>query len=179
MYLHITTGTLNYLEDLQEKYPQTSLNAKGTDAVLFYEDNQVESVFATKKTYEVLYQEGELNGESPITIFYIPSAGDGFQALRMHLSDLTDQLQEMNGILSYRLAVNDKSETYVLFIKWADLLVHDDFKYTDAFKKYLTHDALKRFRNEESLFGDYLSSKTYYSVDDNEFTEEEKEEFSD
>src|SRR5699024_3245223 len=63
----------------------------------------------------------------------------------MHLSDLTDQLQEMNGILSYRLAVNDKSETYVLFIKWADLLIHDDFKYTDAFKKYLTHDALKRF----------------------------------
>ena len=57
--------------------------------------------------------------------------------------------------------------------------IYNDFKHTDVYEKYLTSESLKSFRNEESLFGDFLSSKLYYNIEDNEYTDEEKEELGD
>lgn len=179
MYLHLTTGTLDYLTSLHEKYDNTSISSRGTDAILYYEDDNEDSVFTTKMTYEVIENSGELDADGPMTMYYIPSAGTGFSSLRAHVTDLANELSQLNGVLAYRFGVNEEKETYMILVKWADLSIHDDFKYTDVHEQYLTTEALKKFRTEESLFGDYLSSKTYYTINENVFSEEEKEELGD
>lgn len=179
LYLHLTTGTLDYLTSLHEKYDQTSISSRGTDAILYYEDNNEDSVFSTKMTYEIFKNMGGLDADGPMTMYYIPSAGDGFHSLRAHVLDLAKALADINGVLAYRVGVNEKKETYMILIKWADLSIYDDFKYTDIHEQYLTTEALKKFRTEESLFGDFLSSKTYYTINENVFSDEEKEELSD
>lgn len=179
MHLHITTGTIDYLQSLHEKNPQTSMSARGTEAILYYEDEVEASIFSTNMTYEVTKASGSLDEELPLTMFYIPAAGDGQYSLKAHLSDLAAELSTINGMKSYRVGMNTRDENYIVLIKWANLDIYNDFKQTDVYEKYLTSDALKKFRNEESLFGDYLSSKTYYNLEDNVYTEEEQEELND
>lgn len=179
MYLHITTGTIDYLESLHEKNPQTSINARGTEAILYYEDDSDASIFSTNITYELFSEQGDLNAEAPLSMFYIPAAGDGKYSIRGHLNDLVDELKSINGLIAYRIGLNTHNENYILLIKWADLDIYSDFKHTDVYENYLTSNSLKKFRNEESLFGNFLSSKFYYSLKDNVYTEEEKEELND
>ena len=179
MYLHATTGTTDFLSSLQEKHPHVSISARGTEAILYYEDDKKMSIFSTNMTYEILYEQGSLDEELPLSIFYIPAAGDGTYSLRGHLSDLVEELRTINGLVSHRVGINSSDENYVVLLKWADLNIYDDFKHTDVYENYLTSESLKKFRNEESLFGNYLSSKIYYNIEDNEYTDEEKEELSD
>lgn len=179
MYLHATTGTIDFMTSLQEKNPHISISARGPEAILYYEDNNEKSIFSTNMTYEILNEQGPLDAESPLSMYYIPAAGDGTHSLRGHLSDLAAELRTINGIVSYRVGINTRDENYLVLIKWADIGIYNDFKHTDVYEKYLTSASLKKFRNEESLFGDFLSSKLYYNIDDNEYTEEEKEELSD
>ena len=179
MYLHATTGTLDYLSSLQKNNPHVSISARGPEAILYYEDSNEKSIFSTNMTYKILNEQGSLDKELPLSMFYIPAAGDGTYSLRGHLSDLSEELKAANGVVSFRTGLNISDENYIVLIKWADMSIYNDFKHTDVYKKYLTSDALKKFRNEESLFGDFLSWKTYYNIDDNEYTEEEKEELGD
>lgn len=179
MYLHATTGTIDFLSSLQEKNPHVSISARGPEAILYYEDNNEDSIFSTNMTYKVLNEQGSLDEELPLSMFYVPAAGDGTHSLRGHLSDLAEELKAVNGVVSYRIGINTRDENYIVLIKWADMSIYNDFKHTDVYEKYLTSESLKKFRNEESLFGDYLSSKIYYNIDDNEYTEEEKEELGD
>lgn len=179
MYLHATTGTIGFLSSLQEKNPHVSISARGPEAILYYEDDTKKSIFSTNMTYEVLNEQGALDEDLPLSMFYIPAAGDGTHSLRGHLSDLAEELRAVNGVVSYRIGLNTRDENYIVLIKWADMSIYNDFKHTDVYEKYLTNESLKKFRNEESMFGDYLSSKLYYTIDDNEYTEEEKEELGD
>lgn len=179
MYLHATIGTIDFLSSLQEKHPHVSISARGPEAILYYEDDNEKSIFSTNMTYKILNEQGPLDEELPLSVFYIPAAGDGTHSLRGHLSDLVEELKTVNGLVSYRIGINTHDENYIVLIKWADMSIYDDFKYTSVYEKYLTSESLKSFRNEESLFGDYLSSKIYYNIEANEYTEEEKEELGD
>lgn len=179
MYLHATTGTIDFMTSLQEKNPHVSISARGPEAILYYEDNNEKSIFSTNMTYEVLNEQGSLDEELPLSMYYIPAAGDGTHSLRGHLSDLAEKLRTVNGAVSYRVGINTRDENYLVLIKWADMSIYNDFKHTDVYEKYLTSESLKSFRNEESLFGDFLSSKLYYNIEDNEYTDEEKEELGD
>ena len=179
MYLHATTGTIDFMTSLQEKNPHVSISARGPEAILYYEDNNESSIFSTNMTYEVLNEQGSLDEALPVSMYYIPAAGDGTHSLRGHLSDLASELRNVNGVVSFRVGINTRDENYLVLIKWADMPIYNDFKHTDVYEKYLTSDALKNFCNEESLFGDFLSSKLYYNIEDNEYTDEEKEELGD
>lgn len=167
------------MTSLQEKNPHVSISARGPEAILYYEDNNEKSIFSTNMTYEVLNEQGSLDEELPLSMYYIPAAGDGTHSLRGHLSDLAEKLRTVNGVVSYRVGINTRDENYLVLIKWADMSIYNDFKHTDVYEKYLTSESLKSFRNEESLFGDFLSSKLYYNIEDNEYTDEEKEELGD
>lgn len=167
------------MTSLQEKNPHVSISARGPEAILYYEDNNEKSIFSTNMTYEVLNEQGSLDEELPLSMYYIPAAGDGTHSLRGHLSDLAEKLRTVNGVVSYRVGINTRDENYLVLIKWADMSIYNDFKHTDVYEKYLTSESLKSFRNEESLFGDFLSSKLYYNIENNEYTDEEKEELGD
>ena len=179
MYLHTTSGTIDYLSTLQDKHPQISISARGPEAVLYYEDDAEESIFSANINYEILNSQGALDEDLPMSVFYIPAAGEGTHSLRGHLYDLAEELRAINGLVSYRVGINTRDENYVVMMKWADISIYNDFKHTDVFDKYLSSAALKKFRNLESLFGDFLSSKVYYSLEDNAYTEEDEEELGD
>src|SRR5699024_12352954 len=110
--------------------------------------------------YEISYGPGAPDEELPLATVEIAAAGDGNYSLRGDLSDLSEELKAANGVVSFRTGLNISDENYIVLIKWADMSIYNDFKHTDVYKKYLTSDALKKFRNEESLFDDFLSSKT-------------------
>ena len=110
MYLHATTGTIDFMTSLQEKNPHVSISARGPEAILYYEDNNEKSIFSTNMTYEVLNEQGSLDEELPLSMYYIPAAGDGTHSLRGHLSDLAEKLRTVNGVVSYRVGINTRDE---------------------------------------------------------------------
>jgi heme-degrading monooxygenase HmoA len=174
MDLHLTTGTVSFLKGILEKHPELLINAIGQDAVLYYEDDNEESLFNSGRDYSILNSEGQLNNDYPLVVSTIPVAHSNRSSTLAHLQDLHFELGKQNGLVAHRIGEAMNRDTFVVVTNWASREAYIDFKDTDTFKEYLSSDVLHKFRNAESLFQDYISSKLYLPLRDN--IEEEDEE---
>lgn len=174
MYLHITTGTVSYMKDLLENHSGLLMNAIGQDAILYYEDDKENSIFNSPRTYLTLNSKGMLDDNYPAVVSTIPVANSNRAATSAHLKDLHVALENQNGLLAYRIGETVNDSAFTVITVWASREAYTDFKDTDTYKEYLSSEVLHKFRNEESLFQDYISSKMYLPLKEN--IEEEYEE---
>lgn len=182
MILHITTGTVRYLENLQDKHSGLMMNAVDQDAMLYREDEEESSIFDSASEYEVLYHQGVLSQENTVSTHYIPVSGNGSATILGHLSDLNQKLQNVNGLMAYRIGRALHKDSFIVFMQWADSSTISDFKDTDVYKDYMTTAALKKFRDVGALFQSSVSSKVYLPKEENEkrleeIPEEEREDY--
>lgn len=175
MYLHITTGTVSYLHDIFEKHHGLSMNAIGQDAVLYYEDDTTDTLFNSKRTYNVLCGGGNLNDQYPTVISTIPVAHSSHDSTIGHLKDFHYSLEKQSGLISHRIGELVDGDSFVVITTWASKTAYKDFKDTDSYQKYLKTDVLHKYRNAESLFQDYISSKLYLPLKDNVHIDEEEQ----
>lgn len=167
MRLHITTGTLGYMTSMKEKNPRLMMNARDQEAMLYSEDDDA-SLFASGYDYEILYSHGSLSEENTIHIQYIPVSGSGNASILGHLSDLNQKLQNIKGLLAYRIGHSDDRDTFIVFTQWPSSSTISDFKNSDVYRDYLTTDVLKKFRDAGAMFHSYSASKIYLPVRENE-----------
>lgn len=175
MELHLTTGTLRYLKGIKQEHPEVHIGAMGQDAILFYEDDNSDSFFTSRHTYDIQHSKGTLDDENSTSVHFIPIPDNKKGTMHGHLSDLVEALETTNGVMSYRTgeAVND--ESFIVMIQWAQATTYSDFKHTDAYHSYLSSEALKKFRTAESLFHQSISSSFFLPLKDNEEHSEEVE----
>lgn len=178
MFLHITTGTVSYMKQLNEEHPELLLNAMGQDGILYYEDDNDTSIFNSDRTYQIMDSKGGMSQDYPIVVFTIPIPS-GSDLLISHLKDLHGELSEVNGLIAHRIGKSTSKESYVVMTHWASKEAFWDFKDTDVYTDFLSTDTLRRFRTLESLFHDYISQKKYLTLDENveEDDEDEKEDY--
>lgn len=167
MRLHITTGTLGYMTSMKEKNPRLMMNARDQEAMLYSEDDDA-SLFASGYDYEILYSHGSLSEENTIHIQYIPVSGSGNASILGHLSDLNQKLQNIRGLLAYRIGHSDDRDTFIVFTQWPSSSTISDFKNSDVYRDYLTTDVLKKFRDAGAMFHSYSASKIYLPARENE-----------
>lgn len=182
MILYITTGTVRYLSTLQDRHPDLMLNAIGTEAILYREGEENNPLFESASEYEVLYQQGVLSQEYPVSTHYIPVSGNGSATILGHLSDFHQKLQSINGLMAYRIGRALHKDSFIVLMQWAASSTISDFKDTDIYKGYLAPDAVKKFRDIGSVFHSSISSKTYLPKEENEekieeLPEEEREDY--
>lgn len=166
MYIHSTTGTINYLESIYKEHDNLHIQANGENAVLFYEDDNKESMFKLKRSYKVIDSVEELNDKLPLAVYHIPAYGTGRSTIISHLSDFAEKLKDVRGLNAFRIAQNVDEGNYLLLLNFVELSAYHDFKDSDTFKNYLTMDVLKKFQNIEGMFQDYISAKLYFSLHD-------------
>lgn len=167
MKLHVTTGTLDYMTSMKEKNPKLMMNARDREAMLYTEDEDA-SLFASGYDYEILHSHGSLNEENTIHIQYIPVSGSGNAFILGHLSDLNQKLQNVKGLLAYRIGHSDERDTFIVFTQWPASSTISDFKTSEIYRDYLTTDVLKKFRDAGAMFHSYSASKIYLPVKENE-----------
>ena len=168
MILYITTGTVRYLTDLQDRHPDLMLSAIGQDALLYREGEKGNPVFESASEYEISYQYGELSQNNAVSVYYIPVSGSGEASILGHFADLNQELQNVKGLTAYRIGRALHKDSYIVFTQWANSSTISDFKDTDIYKEYLAPDALKKFRDIGSVFQSSISSKTYLPAEENE-----------
>ncbi|CAD2079076.1 hypothetical protein [Phocicoccus pinnipedialis] len=164
MYIHSTTGTINYLDTIFKEHDNLYFQANGENAVLYYEDSNNESMFKTKRSYKVINSMGELNDKLPLAVYHIPAYGTGKSTIISHLSDFAEKLKQARGLNAFRISQNIDGENYLVLLSFVELSAYHDFKDSDTFKNYLTMDVLKQFQNIEAMFQDYISTKLYFSL---------------
>lgn len=173
MYIHKTNGTIGYLQDVKDKYPNSYLQANANTAVLYYEDDNETSVFETDNSYEVLNSNGELDENHTTFIVHIPAYGLGKSTIISHLGDFQRELDNIRGVKSYRIGSKVDQESYLVLISFVEVSAYHDFKKTDTFSKYLSQESLKKFQNEESMFQDFATSQAFFPIKEVEQDEDE------
>ncbi|WP_411842229.1 hypothetical protein [Salinicoccus sp. HZC-1] len=178
MQLHLTTGTITYMEGIKQKHPEVHIGAMGQDAMLYYEDDSKDSIFSSRHSYTVDHSDGDLGENNATSVHFIPIAENKTGVMLGHLSDLNEKLQKVNGVMSYRIGKSVNDESYAVLIQWAAASTYNDFKETDDYRNYLSTEALKKFRTAESLFHQSISTKFFLPMKDNEEnTEDPEQEF--
>lgn len=182
MILYITTGTVRYLETLQDRHPDLMLNAVGQDAMLYREGEEENPVFESASEYDILYSHGVMSQENTAAVHYIPVSGSGEASILGHFSDLNQKLQNVKGLTAYRIGRALHKDSFIVFTQWADSSTITDFKDTDIYEDYLAPGAVKKFRDIGSVFHSSISSKTYLPLEENrkkfeEIPEEEREDY--
>lgn len=168
MYIHKTTGTVGYLKEIYKKHNNLYIQANGEDAVLYYEDDSNESMFNSKRSYKVQDSMGDLNDKLTTVIYHIPAYGIGRSTIIGHLTDFANKARQMKGLSSFRIATRIDDGSYLVMLTFVELAAYHDFKHTTTYKNYLTTEVLKKFRNEEGMFQDFVRSTIYFSLYDNE-----------
>lgn len=168
MILHVTTGTITYMQHLKSKHPDVNLGAMGQDAVLYYENDSSDSIFSSKQSYELNKISGELEEDRPTSIHFIPIPGTRKEPMYGHLAEVHEILSSTKGIMSYRIGESLSEDGFIVFIQWAKTSTYNDFKQTNSYKNYLTAEALGKYRTAEALFHKSVSSKLYLPLKDND-----------
>ena len=175
MELHLTTGTLRYLKSIKHEHPEVHIGAMGQDAILFYEDDNDDSFFTSRHTYDIEHSKGGLDDENATSAHFIPIPDNKKSTMHGHLSDLVEALENTNGVMAYRTGESVNDESFVVLIQWAAASTYSDFKHTDAYRSYLSSEALKKFRTAEYLFHQSISARFFLPLKDNDEQAEDPE----
>ncbi|MCG1009432.1 hypothetical protein J4760_05150 [Salinicoccus sp. ID82-1] len=173
MKLHLTTGTITYMQSLARKHSGVSIAAMGQDAVLYYESDSNDSIFSSRQSYDLINSSGPLE-DSPTSIHYIPIPGENKDPMYSHLAEVNDILSDTNGVLAYRIGEALAGDGFIVFIQWAKTSTYNDFKQTNSYRNYLTAEALSKYRTAEALFHKSISARLYLPLKDNEADPEDE-----
>ncbi|MDB0581178.1 hypothetical protein [Salinicoccus roseus] len=174
MKLHLTTGTITYMQGLKKEHRDVKIGAMGQDAVLYYESDSADSIFSSRNSYDVQYTSGTLDENNPTSMHFIPVPDERKGPLHGHLADVNEILLGTRGVQSHRIGEALGEDAYIVLIQWAQTSTYNDFKQTNSYKNYLSTEALAKYRTAESLFHKSISSKLYLPLKDNEENPEDE-----
>src|SRR5699024_12457342 len=124
----------------------------GQDAILFYEDDNSDSFFTSRHTYDIQHSKGTLDDENSTSVHFIPIPDNKKGTMHGHLSDLVEALENINGVMSYRTgeAVND--ESFIVMNQCVQATTYNDFIQPDAFQSYIRTLVSKHCLNNLYLY---------------------------
>lgn len=161
MNLYLTTGTVNYFLNAKKESDGFLLNGHGQRGLAYYEAEESKGLFVSGESYEITHTFGELSDDNTMLVVHINTSAQKRAAARAKVLDLLDGLEERTGVKSYRVAKLADKYSYVLLIQFENNDAYKEFCASQLYEDTLSSDALKRLRDEESMFSN-ANSKTYY-----------------
>ncbi|BAC13121.1 hypothetical conserved protein [Oceanobacillus iheyensis HTE831] len=136
MKAYMTSGTIDYLLKIQEKYKSIDfffiISSEG--AIAFYESTD-DKVFASGREYEVLKSIGNIQEHGYVIMNHIPVSEDSHATFEYRMKHSSSGIEKMPGFQAMRLLKQTDSNMYVVFTQWASKDDFNNWKESDHFKQ--------------------------------------------
>ncbi|MCZ0755997.1 antibiotic biosynthesis monooxygenase family protein [Anoxybacillus sp. J5B_2022] len=135
MKMYITTGTLDYLQNLKEKYAnKPMLLLEGSDTALLLHETDGETVFQEPRHYEVLDAAGELGGTFAV-LNNIPVTEEGRPLFEYRFSQRARLIEKEPGFVAIRVLRPLSNDTYIIMTLWKEKQHFENWQRSKAFER--------------------------------------------
>ncbi|KIL73051.1 antibiotic biosynthesis monooxygenase family protein [Bacillus badius] len=171
MNIFITTGTYNFMKQLQEKHASENIifmeNAEG--ATLLHETNSKKTLFQSPRKYEVIDASGELADHGFVVCNNIPVTDEGRPIFEYRFKGRARAIENTPGFIAIRVLRPLTSNTYVILTQWQDRESFTNWKDSKEFKQ--AHETKKPeagVDNQPHIFSSPSYVTTYMVPRENE-----------
>ncbi|MDM5250198.1 MULTISPECIES: antibiotic biosynthesis monooxygenase [unclassified Lysinibacillus] len=168
MYIYLTSGTGDFLQQLKNKYPKEEMiliHGEG-NSVLIHE-TEGKSVFATPRKFEVLDSVHNLEERGFFFFNNIPVTDEGRPVFEHRVLNRARAIEDEPGFVAFRLLRPLNSETYIVMTQWHGPHSFEAWKSSNAFTSAHTELEEPTGVNQQNIFS-AASYVTTYSVDPKE-----------
>jgi heme oxygenase (mycobilin-producing) len=143
MNIFITTGTLDFLKKIENKYPMETLvtMANVSGALLLHETNG-KTIFNVPRGYEVLDTAGEIKDKGFVVMNNIPVTDEGRPLFEQEYKNRAQSLSKDAGFIAARVLRPMKSNTYVTLTIWENESDFQNSKNLNNFSEILDQKEL-------------------------------------
>lgn len=165
MYAFMTTGTYPFLKQLEKD--KRDLNfyfmKNSTQVLAYYENERKKNVFSAGRSYEILFETGQLQETGFIVMNNIPVTDDNRPVFEDRFRNRSRKIEVMPGFAAFRLLKPLKGNTYIVFTQWERKRDYELWRESEQFKR--AHDDKMR---KPAYFGDRPFLHTYYLIEEEE-----------
>lgn len=170
MNIFTTTGTMNFMESLRQKYINEKMVVMHSDEhSLLLHETTGPSVFQTPLRYEVIGSISSLEDEGFFAFNHISVSDEGRPIFEHLLRGRIKSIQGEPGFIALRLLRPQTSNTYIVLTQWSDKRF---FKFWKESTNYLhliaTHEKGIGLKKSPLMFSSAPYVKTYTTLEDEE-----------
>ncbi|WP_432357427.1 antibiotic biosynthesis monooxygenase family protein [Sporosarcina sp. UB5] len=171
MYMYVTTGTEDFMEQLQKRHANKGLILmKDVNQCLLLHETEGKSIFQTPRRYEVIATAGELKEEGYFVFHNIPVTDESKPVFEHRFSASDTQIESEQGFLAFRLLRPLGSDTYVIMTEWEAASDYDRWTHSQSFQQSIFSADMNEFaRDTTHIFSSAAYISTYVAkIDDDE-----------
>ncbi|WNN75550.1 antibiotic biosynthesis monooxygenase [Lysinibacillus capsici] len=135
MYIYLTSGTGDFLEQVKNKYSNEHIiliHGEG-NSVLIHE-TEGKTVFATPRKFEVLDSVNDLEEHGFFVFNNIPVTDEGRPVFEHRFLERSRAIENEPGFVAFRLLRPIKSDTYIVMTQWHGPHSFDAWKSSKAYE---------------------------------------------
>ncbi|MGM8212048.1 antibiotic biosynthesis monooxygenase family protein [Virgibacillus sp. W0430] len=165
MNAYMTTGTIDFLKQLERKYKAIPFHfMSNPNGALAYYEGKGKSVFQSGRTYHVLLSKGEISEKGYVVMNNIPVTEEGRPVFEDLFDKRQNEMDKVPGFHAFRLLQPNRGNTYVVFTQWSSEVDYLNWKDSDAFKNSHSEHAVK----PPAYFADRPFVSTYDMIAEDE-----------
>ncbi|WJP97324.1 hypothetical protein [Macrococcus bovicus] len=150
MNVYFTHGSDYYMERLIQKYPARNIiKYAGPEDIVVYEATEDKTVFSSGEAYEVVEQQGTVNGEGVLLLRYFQVSEEKQKVAEMTLTGHSD-FSEYDGYQAYQLLRPHRGQTYIVLFQFATAESAEDFRKSSVYRQYYD-DSLKQYQSADFI----------------------------
>lgn len=171
MYIYLTSGTGDFLEQLKNKHPNEALiliHGEG-NSVLIHETNG-KSIFATPRKFEVLDSVNALEERGFFVFNNIPVTDEGRPVFEHRFLNRARAIEDEPGFVAFRLLRPLNSETYIVMTQWNGPHSFEAWKSSKTFASAHAERKESTGVNQQNIFSaaSYVTTYSAAPKEDNE-----------
>lgn len=165
MYLHLTSGTEDFLQKLKDKYLNESfiLASNNQKSILFYKSSTKKSIFQMPQVYEVLEQSTKEAQKKVVSTHRFHLDKDNQSSIEFNLRKVYLEIGRVYQPTESFLLLEHKKKSIMILFVWEQELTYKQFQ---SSKLYESMTDLKKYyhSSEEAFFTPYLE-QSYYIIE--------------
>ncbi len=171
MYIYLTSGTGDFLEQLKNKYSNEDMiliHGEG-NSVLIHE-TEGKTVFATPRKFEVLDSVHDLEERGFFVFNNIPVTDEGRPVFEHRFLNRARAIEDEPGFVAFRLLRPLNSETYIVMTQWNGPHSFEAWKSSKAFKSAHVEREEPTGARQQNIFSaaSYVTTYNVAPKEDNE-----------
>lgn len=166
--MYITTGTLEYLHSVKEKYANENMVLlEGGDYAVLLHETDGETVFQEPRHYEVLDAVGELGGAFAV-FNNIPVTDEGRPLFEYRFSQRARLIEKEPGFVAIRVLRPLSNDTYIIMTFWEGKEHFQNWQRSKAYEKaHERREAAKQEEQQPTIFPRPSYVTTYTVIREN------------
>lgn len=145
-YIHTTTGTPEFMKQLQEKYSSEEMYVLyGSSSTILLHETEGKTKFQTPRSYEVLASYGNFQENGYFYFFHIPVSDEGRPVFEHEAVKLIQTTANEPGLFALRILKPIKADTYLIMSQWSG---------ASSYEQWIKHNPvqLEKLASTQNIF---------------------------